>query len=75
MPIPPLDARTVVQRMMPARLRRWVRAQLLSAPVDPSSASGPYEASWETHGARLPRDESVGPGDFDLVGRVEFGLL
>jgi SAM-dependent methyltransferase len=77
MSTPFLDARTVVRRVLPAPVRRWVRAHLLPrpAPGEPFSASGPYEAPWEAIGAQFHEDESIGPGDFDLVGRIEFGLL
>jgi SAM-dependent methyltransferase len=32
-------------------------------------------ASWEIHGAALSAEDAVGGGDFDLIGRIELGIL
>jgi len=43
--------------------------------VDPTPMSGLYERLYEHVAQSLPSDVSIGEGDFDLIGRIELGVL
>jgi SAM-dependent methyltransferase len=54
-------------------LRDALGSPVAAARSGPSSAS--YEALYEEHGRALPAQTSIGGGDFDLIGRIELGIL
>jgi ubiquinone/menaquinone biosynthesis C-methylase UbiE len=59
--------------MMFARFARRKAAH--DQPTNPLLAENVYESLYEAHGAALSEADSVGGGDFDLIGRIELGLL
>jgi ubiquinone/menaquinone biosynthesis C-methylase UbiE len=65
-----------------ARLPTSVRAQIKHALLRASGAipgaigkGNLYAELYEAQGQRFPREVSIGEGDFDLIGRIELGLL
>src|SRR4051812_47758290 len=58
-------------RGLRSRLGRAVRRVLTQR--GPSGAS--YAELYERQGRSMPATSSVGDGDFDLIGRIELGLL
>lgn len=74
----------LLKRTLPPAAWTWLRrvARRPAAPVPaPWPAPGPppppniYEALYETHGKLFSDEDVVGAGDFDLIGRIELGVL
>ncbi|MBA2610114.1 MAG: class I SAM-dependent methyltransferase [Actinobacteria bacterium] len=75
-------ARTV----LPARARRTARSALTAwraeptepdtcTPEPPASSFEGYEQLYEAHARSLPRESSIGDGDFDQIGKLELTVL
>jgi SAM-dependent methyltransferase len=71
----PRPVYAVLRRTLPAPVRQSLRRLVFGAErPTPGPATSPYEVTWET-AAQLQADQMVGGGDFDLIGRIELGLL
>jgi SAM-dependent methyltransferase len=81
--------RPLARRLLPASVRRRLRAALgplavppENAPTPPGARASPleapgniYERLYEAHGRHFSDEDVVGAGNFDLIGRLELGVL
>jgi SAM-dependent methyltransferase len=74
---------TPVARRLAGKVRRYL-GRVLRQPlrrcaeflrIDLAPMSGLYERLYEDVARTAPPDLAVGPGDFDLIGRIELGVL
>lgn len=69
----------VARKALPPRARRAVRGAITAwrypdAPVEDDSRNL-YAQLYEAHARSLPRDSSIGDGDFDQIGQLELTVL
>lgn len=61
----------ILKKIIPQRQRSWLRRKLTTRPI----SSGTYESLYESHAQKTKSSDVIGTGDFDLIGRIELGLL
>src|SRR5215211_4071190 len=63
--------RPILKTVIPKPQRDWLREKVTTLRV----GNDTYENLYETYARELEIDQVVGPGDFDLIGRIELALL
>ncbi|MEY2399190.1 MAG: hypothetical protein QOJ00_2364 [Actinomycetota bacterium] len=73
------NAVRVARKALPPRARRAVRGALTAwrygDAVAPTNSGDRYERLYEEHARSLPRESSIGDGDFDQIGKLELTVL
>lgn len=77
LPLSPRRYGRAAVRGAKVRMRPWVLADDggSDAVSDVSTTGSTYADLYEGHAAALPPDESIGDGDFDIIGRIELAVL
>jgi len=63
--------RPIFRMVVPQAQRDWLRDKVTTLRI----SNDTYEELYESHARQVTIDQVIGSGDFDLVGRIELGLL
>jgi ubiquinone/menaquinone biosynthesis C-methylase UbiE len=63
--------RPILKTVIPKRQRDWLREKVTTLRI----GNDTYEDLYDTYARENEIDQVVGPGDFDLIGRIELALL
>lgn len=73
MPTNPISkfVKPILRTVVPKPQRDWLRERVSTLRV----RNDTYEQLYETYAREVKVDQVIGPGDFDLIGRIEHALL